>query len=87
MIKTQEVYICDVCDEITAEKDFNKQIMLPILFNTNQDTGELCVPYLDYKKIDVCKKCLKKILVLSGTGTKEEFKVDFKKVTRSVKKK
>ena len=85
MIKTQEVFYCDVCDEIVQEKDFNKQIMLPVLFSTNQNTGEEVTPYLDYKKIDVCKKCLKKVLILQGTGTAEDFKISFKKVSRKKK--
>ena len=85
MIKTQEVFYCDVCDEIVQEKDFNKQIMLPVLFSTDQTTGEASTPYLDYKKIDVCRKCLKKVLILQGEGTTDNFKVNFKKVSRAKK--
>lgn len=50
---------CDICkSDLNIKKDF----YLETIFTTEQSEGRAVAPYLSKEKIDICKKCLDKVL-------------------------
>jgi hypothetical protein len=59
-----EKYSCDICKKeakVTA-------IKYPVIFDTEQDEGRSCEPYISNQVIDVCDDCKKQILVIHASG-------------------
>ncbi len=74
-----EKYTCDInnCKNEVAEK----QKQLQIIFLTDQTEGRGCKPYLTLEKIDICQKCLDKVLegeAVLGTGAQGHNQYFFK---------
>lgn len=64
MKKIEEKYYCDLCKK-------NSQVLnikYPVLFLTDQNDGKCSRPYISYNKIDLCEDCLKKVIVIKGSG-------------------
>jgi len=55
---------CDVC----KEKSDVHTVNYPVLFHTSQDDGAHCKVYVSQEKIDLCRVCLDKALVIHGWG-------------------
>ena len=56
----KETYTCDIhgCDNEAEHKNKKMQV----LFVTEQNEGRSVYPYLDDVVIDICEKCLNKII-------------------------
>ena len=51
-------YYCDVCH---TETD-NYEEKIQVIFETEQNEGKKCKPYLEENKLNLCDKCKNKIL-------------------------
>lgn len=59
-----ENYVCDLCG-CNIEKDSSISAYYPIVFTTYED-GSHCVPRIENKTIDLCKRCAEKALNISA---------------------
>lgn len=50
---------CDICKEETN----NEEIDIQVIFTTEQNEGKSCSPYLCNEKLNICDKCMNRILV------------------------
>lgn len=51
-------YYCDICDDKTDNQEEN----IMVVFETEQNEGLSCYPYLQNNKIVLCNNCKNKIL-------------------------
>lgn len=68
VVKTVTTYVCDFCKHEFKDEDCLKNIALPVMFHTEQDEGNPCKPYLITEIMDLCQKCIDKIVILQGKG-------------------
>lgn len=54
----KEIIKCDICG---SEKDLLEKGM-DVIFETEQTEGRSSEPYLERKKLDICKECMVKVL-------------------------
>lgn len=64
MRKMIEAVVCDLCG---ATKNV-EQINYPVIFTTEQNEGRPVEPYISDEKIDLCDKCMKKVLKIKAHG-------------------
>lgn len=75
-------YNCDIknCNnKVEIEENIQKNIQ--IIFLTEQTEGRGSDPYLDNKKLDICEKCMNKILkgeAIYGQGAQGHNNYNFK---------
>jgi len=62
----EEKYTCDIeeCKSECSNKSLPtiNQVSIQVIFTTDQTEGRSCSPYLDMKKVDICKSCMAKVL-------------------------
>lgn len=54
----KEIFYCDVCKK---ENDI-RDIQMDVIFTTEQTEGRSCAPHLSKEKLQICEKCLGKVL-------------------------
>lgn len=65
MKKTVEMFFCDVCGRQTEVHNVN----YPVIFHTEEMEGRTVDPHIIHQKIDMCRECLSKTLMLDGYGS------------------
>jgi len=68
----KEIISCDICkkEDNKIECDI-KSVEIQIIFTTDQTEGRSRKPYLSMEELDICEKCMNKILkgnYLFGSG-------------------
>lgn len=63
MLKVTREYFCDLCGNSDA-----KTYRTLAEFQTEQNEGRIVTPYVTTTDIDLCKECLKKVVVLGASG-------------------
>lgn len=58
-VKTETIY-CDI-DDCKSDADVTEE-RLQVIFTTDQTEGRGTEPYLSNEGVDLCEKCLKKVL-------------------------
>ena len=63
MIVTKRICYCDLCKKEGAET-----YTTLARFHTEQNEGRMVEPYLVNTKIELCKECANKVVILNGRG-------------------